>query len=290
MNNSVSPIRFQSYAKRNPADWSWLIDQFIHHTKFGNGRILEVEDQRDPIFWVKFDQEIDGKSERSFVGSAFNGEFFDNIWLPEYQINIINADEQQRCSKERSTNTTIINQTTPFTSQNTLKPVVQTKMSSSVNKNPRVIQSVSVKCPYCVFSYPAEELSSHISRAHPAIFRKKAAKPQPVKSVVKEIVQVTKRKTIPNFFKCPYCPSSIKESHFAKHIRKVHPNQPIPQNPESAQPPKTHRRRKATGALPIPKQRIYRIRKSSGGVIQQTSIRTLNVGKHRGAILRRKSY
>lgn len=291
MGNSVSPLLFQSYAKRNPSTWAWLIGQPLHHTKFGFGKTKRLENQRDPIFWVEFDEILDGKSERCFVGSALNGILFDEIWLPEDQINVILADEQRRIKNEQSAKTAIKKQPISTTSTVLANSAVQTKVHRPTSKSQPANQTGSVKCPYCAFSYSPDTLSSHISRAHPTESKKKAmARSKPAKPKAAKDAVVVKASVTPAFLKCPYCSSPVKERNYVKHIRKVHPNQPVPEKREAAQPPKAYRRQRAPITLQTPKQRVYRIRKSSGGVIQQTSVRTLNVGKRRGAVIRRRSY
>ena len=89
---------------------------------------------------------------------------------------------------------------------------------------------------------------------------------------------------------CELCSSPVKEDRLESHLRKRCPANP--DHPENA----TKRKRKGgitkDRAQQMLKQDIPYIQngRSSGGKIQQTSIKVLNVGRRRGGVLRRRSY
>ena len=265
---------FQSYAKRNPNAWYWLIDQRLHHTKFGWGKTKRFENPDNPIIWVEFEEPCENKKERCFAGTALNGVMFDVLWLSQEKIDTILAYENKRIEEEKLIASQATIPSSKIVKQNTAPSIAQSK-PEPINRKYQLVEPPGlIKCPYCVFSYSKDVLPYHISRAHP-----RESKKHPVYFPIPEKRETEKEKSAV-YYQCPYCPSGVKDKKFAKHIRRVHPGQPIPEKPQ------IYRNSKTVNGLKKKKRK----KPNTKGVIQQITMRTINVRRSRGAVIRRRSY
>lgn len=287
-NQFIPPAKFYQYAKLNPKAWQWLVNQIVAHKLFGDGVVTRVDDTSCPSFEVHFNEPYEGKSDRKFGDSSFNGEIFNQLWLPIEQVEEIGKEIFTNETKGISTQAVKVTYGIPIK----IIPTPTTKVNASKLKT----DPDRVKCPYCAFSFSEVRLKTHITRIHPQAAKKKRLGKQKEKTAADAAKAPTsgKQGQIVDkriFYQCPYCSALVKDIHFDRHITKVHSGKSIPENPVLVAPPKKNPKVKNQSKKRKTKRHpSVGWKKFGGGWTTQTIMKTINAGSRHGAVINRKSY
>lgn len=304
----IAPELFSDYAYDHLEIWPEIINCKINHVDHGIGTIVHFDKPANTEFIVKFDRKINGKFTHSYSILDMNYVRFDKLWLPIelYQlitgisdtfgsISVTNNEANFIVQKEGKQNTSRKTSEKPV---NNGMPIVRIGVKIDSSSGKPVLhsgttldagQALKVKCPYCAFSYDSKEIKSHINKAHPGEVKIKPEKANRL-YVSLGIKKGKKAATISEtiFYRCSECKAIVKKKNFIKHFEKLHPNTPIPLNPDLTDPPKTANTKKPSKSS-FKRPFINRGR-ASGGKLLPTPVKTIRIGRRSGAVIRRKSY
>ena len=303
----VSARQFAFVAGFKIEIWQQLINHPLHHQLYGEGRVVSVNKKSQINIKIQFEKPSNGALERTISSLEFVNGQVDGLWLPPDLIEQWKSILKPIREPEKSNPTQqkpIQNSAGMNGTQKPGSPSIQPGAGRISSKKPvnnqssRPAKVIQVRCPYCPKHFSVQEINPHIHREHPLNKQgRPTSTPTPVAKHSKESDPINKPRPIQEaskpFFICPYCEAFVKPKNFSGHIQRVHPGNPIPEKPE-ATALRTHRKQKQelppSVAAPEHTERPPRWGRCSGGVKIPTSMRTLSVGKRRGAVIRRKSY
>ena len=279
----------------------------VHHKLFGGGIVTSVSKKSEIEIRILFEKPSNGILERMITSLEFINGQIDGLWLPPERIQqwkaVLRPIPEPGQPNSTQPKPTLLNPGMSRT-QEPGSPPGQPRAGGATPKSPaknqasKPAKAIQVRCPYCSSHFSVQEINPYIHREHPV---NKHGKPTPSTAPSnlqrKKTTPAQQSKPVPltsqPFFICPYCEAFVKPKNFSGHIQRVHPGNPIPEKPE-ATALRTHRKQKQelppSVAAPEHTERPPRWGRCSGGVKIPTSMRTLSVGKRRGAVIRRKSY
>lgn len=252
----LTPIdseRFARFAGANYLLWKMLKDAMVFHDQHGVGTVIAIEKKLYPQIRIRFD---------SIEITCFSPQFarqFRCLFLVQETIIALRRYEKEKGLP--SVNRQEVN--SAFAAARAAKQLKSTQEDAE-RADQDCWNEISLRWQRKVNNHKKEAMMQRIHAYN-------------AEHVNKMVL-------------CEYCLSPVREDRLESHLRNR-----CPENPD--RPEKATKRKRKGGitkdrALQMLRQDIPYIHNGrfSGGIIQQTSIKVLNVGRRRGGVLRRKSY
>lgn len=286
---TVSTAKFEADAGNSFYDWQYLARCKIEHIEYGAGTVIKVVKDPSIVLTIRFDNTSLFTDDQDFTIINFS-KLFKSITMPKGKYDHMNHRLKEReASKERKIQKAkeqfnSNNQTLPPGSEYDTKSVqiatpnnTGQQVKSSTVKIPESNQNV--KCPYCQWNDNRDKLPTHINFIHPKKYpawsRANHTNHKPDHRPKEKVRNPYRQQLDPHHVICPICNNFMSTGIYPKHLNINHPGKTI-----NTHPP-----------LPVYIEAlttVTSIRRASGGVIQPTGMKTLNVGRRSRGYIKRK--